>query len=173
MAAVAAAAQAKVPWASIQIHKAFGVASAAHYAPGAYVLAWPSAESGALPVEGGVAVAFHREIAMAADPDRKPIYAHRGVTSTEKENTLPAFEKAIKLGVDYVEFDVRTAKDGAFFILHDGGFNRTTDGKGPISESDTATIRGLSAGQWFGAPFAGQKIPTLVATGTQVWPSWS
>jgi acetyl-CoA carboxylase carboxyltransferase component len=73
MAAVAAAAQAKVPWASIQIHKAFGVASAAHYAPGAYVLAWPSAESGALPVEGGVAVAFRREIALAADPDRKRV----------------------------------------------------------------------------------------------------
>jgi acetyl-CoA carboxylase carboxyltransferase component len=47
------------------------VASAAHYAPGAYVLAWPSAESGPLPLEGGVAVAFHREIAAAPDPDRK------------------------------------------------------------------------------------------------------
>jgi acetyl-CoA carboxylase carboxyltransferase component len=35
------------------------------------VLAWPSAESGALPVEGGVAVAFHREIAQAADPDAR------------------------------------------------------------------------------------------------------
>ena len=71
MAAVAAAAQASVPWASIQIHKGFGVATAAHYAPDAYVLAWPSAESGPLPVEGGVAVAFHREIAAAEDPDAK------------------------------------------------------------------------------------------------------
>ncbi len=71
MAAVAAAAQATVPWASIQIHKGFGVATAAHYAPHAYVLAWPSAESGALPIEGGVAVAFHREIAAAADPEAK------------------------------------------------------------------------------------------------------
>jgi acetyl-CoA carboxylase carboxyltransferase component len=71
MAAVAAAAQARVPWASIQIHKGFGVASAAHYAPNAYVLAWPSAQSGALPIEGGVAVAFHREIAAAANPDEK------------------------------------------------------------------------------------------------------
>ena len=60
MAAVAAAAQATVPWASIQIHKGFGVATAAHYAPNAYVLTWPSAESGPLPIEGGVAVAFHR-----------------------------------------------------------------------------------------------------------------
>ena len=71
MAAVAAAAQAKVPWASIQIHKGFGVATAAHYAPDAYVLAWPSAESGPLPIEGGVAVAFHREIAAAPDPEAK------------------------------------------------------------------------------------------------------
>ena len=71
MAAVAAAAQATVPWAVIQVHKGFGVASAAHYAPNAYILAWPSVETGALPLEGGVAVAFRREIAAAKDPDAK------------------------------------------------------------------------------------------------------
>ena len=71
MAAVCAAAQASVPWAAIQVHKGFGVATAAHYAPGAYVLAWPSVETGALPLEGGVAVAFHREIEAAPDPAAK------------------------------------------------------------------------------------------------------
>ena len=71
MAAVAAAAQATVPWCAIQVHKGFGVATAAHYAPNAYVLAWPSVESGALPLEGGVAVAFHREIEAADDPVAK------------------------------------------------------------------------------------------------------
>ena len=71
MAAVAAAAQATVPWAVIQVHKGFGVATAAHYAPNSYVLAWPSVESGALPLEGGVAVAYRREIAAAEDPDAK------------------------------------------------------------------------------------------------------
>ena len=71
MAAVAAASQATIPWAAIQVHKGFGVATAAHYAPGNYVLAWPSVESGALPLEGGVAVAYHREIAAAEDPDAK------------------------------------------------------------------------------------------------------
>ena len=58
MAAVCAASQSTIPWAVIQVHKGFGVATAAHYAPGNYVLAWPSVESGALPLEGGVAVAF-------------------------------------------------------------------------------------------------------------------
>jgi acetyl-CoA carboxylase carboxyltransferase component len=71
MAAVAAAAQASVPWASIKVHKGFGVATAAHYAKDAYVISWPSMESGALPLEGGVAVAFRREIEAAADPDAK------------------------------------------------------------------------------------------------------
>lgn len=71
MAAVCAAVQATVPWASIQVHKGFGVATAAHYGPDAYVLSWPSVETGALPVEGGVAVAFHREIAAADDPEAR------------------------------------------------------------------------------------------------------
>ena len=71
MAAVAAAVQSTVPWAAIQVHKGFGVATAAHYNAQSYVLAWPSVESGALPLEGGVAVAYHREIASADDPDAK------------------------------------------------------------------------------------------------------
>ncbi len=71
MAAVAAAVQSTVPWATVAVHKSFGVASAAHFAPNTYKLAWPSYEMGALPVEGGVAVAFQREIASAADPAAK------------------------------------------------------------------------------------------------------
>ncbi len=71
MAAVAAAVQARVPWAAIQVHKGFGVATAAHFGDNAYVLSWPSVESGALPLEGGVAVAFRREIAAAEDPEAK------------------------------------------------------------------------------------------------------
>ena len=57
-----------VPWATIVVRKSMGLANYAHMPSGAYVLAWPSAESGALPVEGGVALAFRHEIAAAADP---------------------------------------------------------------------------------------------------------
>jgi acetyl-CoA carboxylase carboxyltransferase component len=66
--ALFAVVQSSVPWVSVLVRKAYGVAAAAHFAPGAHVLAWPSAESGALPVEGGVAVAFRREIEAAPDP---------------------------------------------------------------------------------------------------------
>ncbi len=70
-AAIFAAMQSSVPWASVIVRKAYGVAAAAHFGPDAYVLSWPSAETGALPVEGGVAVAFRREIAAAPDPDAR------------------------------------------------------------------------------------------------------
>jgi acetyl-CoA carboxylase carboxyltransferase component len=70
-AAVNTAACYSAPWASVIIKKNYGVAAAAHYGPDAYILAWPSAEMGALPLEGGVAVAFRREIEAAEDPDAK------------------------------------------------------------------------------------------------------
>ncbi|MEM7405342.1 MAG: carboxyl transferase domain-containing protein [Pseudomonadota bacterium] len=69
MAAVSAAAQAQTPWASVLISKNFGVASAAHYGPDTYKLNWPSAQYGALPIEGGVAVAYRRQLAAAENPD--------------------------------------------------------------------------------------------------------
>lgn len=68
---ICATVESTVPWIAVQIRKAYGVAAAAHFGPAGHVLAWPSAESGALPIEGGVAVAFRREIAAATDPDQK------------------------------------------------------------------------------------------------------
>ena len=68
MAAVCAAAESSVPWASVQVHKGFGVATAAHYSEDNYIIAWPSVETGALPLEGGVAVAYRRQIETAEDP---------------------------------------------------------------------------------------------------------
>ena len=68
-AAIFAVQQSRVPIASVIVRKAYGVAAAAHFGPEGHVLAWPSAESGALPIEGGVAVAFRRELAAAEDPD--------------------------------------------------------------------------------------------------------
>jgi acetyl-CoA carboxylase carboxyltransferase component len=69
--AMFAVVQATVPWASVIVRKTYGVAAAAHFAPDATIFAWPSAEGGALPVEGGVAVAFRREIEAAPDPEAR------------------------------------------------------------------------------------------------------
>lgn len=68
---IVAAMRSRVPWASIIVRKMYGVAGAAHFGRNSTVFSWPSADAGALPIEGGVAVAFRREIAEAADPDAK------------------------------------------------------------------------------------------------------
>ncbi|WP_267177732.1 acyl-CoA carboxylase subunit beta [Sneathiella aquimaris] len=88
--AVAAAVLSVVPWATIVVKKAFGVAAAAHFSDDGYVLAWPSAEMGALPVEGGVAVAFRRQIAEAEDPDAKR--AELEAELAAKQSPLPRGE---------------------------------------------------------------------------------
>lgn len=70
-AAVLAAATCTVPWATVVARKSMGLAAAAHFAPDGHVLLWPSAELGPLPVEGGVAAAFRREIEAAPDPEAR------------------------------------------------------------------------------------------------------
>lgn len=71
MEAITATVESTVPWASVIVRKSYGVAAAAHYGPDGTVFSWPSAERGALPLEGGVAVAFRKEIAAAPDPEAK------------------------------------------------------------------------------------------------------
>jgi glycerophosphoryl diester phosphodiesterase len=47
------------------------------------------------------------------------IIAHRGASAERPENTLPAFERAIERGADYVELDVHAAADGRIVVVHD------------------------------------------------------
>ncbi len=89
--------------------------------------------------------------------------AHRGASGAglAPENTLTAFERAIEIGVDAVELDVRSTRDGALVVLHDPLLDRTTDREGPVHELTLAQVREADAGGWFGRPFAGEKVPTL------------
>jgi glycerophosphoryl diester phosphodiesterase len=86
---------------------------------------------------------------------------HRGANRYAPENTLPAFAKAIRLGADYVEFDVRTTSDDKFYLLHDRLLDGKTTGRGPISDTPSSVIDTLSAGAKFGRPFAEVRLPTL------------
>ena len=53
------------------------------------------------------------------DPTEKLIIAHRGAPSYAKENTIESFEKAMVLGADMIEFDVRRTKDNVLIAYHD------------------------------------------------------
>lgn len=86
---------------------------------------------------------------------------HRGANEHAPENTLAAGKKALELGATYVEIDVRTSKDGVFYILHDFTVDRTTDGKGFLGGLTSEQIDKLDAGTWFDEKFAGEKVPRL------------
>lgn len=60
-------------------------------------------------------------------------FAHRGA-DPQRENTMAAFRRAVELGYQYVEIDVRTSADGELVIFHDETLDRVTDGSGALSE---------------------------------------
>jgi glycerophosphoryl diester phosphodiesterase len=80
------------------------------------------------------------------------------------EQTLEAYATAIELGADGVETDVQLTGDGHLAMLHDLTVDRTTDGHGPIADMAWSAVRELDAGTWFGAQFAGLRVPSLEET---------
>lgn len=87
--------------------------------------------------------------------------AHRGASALAPENTLASFEKAIELGFDYIELDVRLSKDKQLVVIHDANVMRTTDGEGLIEDLTVKEIKKLDAGSWFSPAYAGERIPLL------------
>lgn len=68
-------------------------------------------------------------------------FAHRGGASEAPENTLPAFEHAVRLGYRYVETDVHVTADGELLAFHDDRLDRVTDSTGAIAELPWSTVR--------------------------------
>lgn len=89
------------------------------------------------------------------------IIAHKGASGVAPENTLIAFQKAIDLGVDMIELDVRHTVDEEIIVFHDSILNRTTNGTGLVEEKTLAEIKELDAGSWFDPEYSDQKVPTL------------
>ena len=78
---------------------------------------------------------------------------HRGAAAHEPENTLRSIRRALELGADGVEIDVRLI-DGELIVFHDDRLDRTTNGRGKIARQQFAHLRTLDAGK-------GERIPTL------------
>jgi len=88
-------------------------------------------------------------------PSRKVLrIGHRGACSHAPENTLASIEKAISFACDLTEVDVQRTADGSLILLHDERVDRTTNGKGRVTEMNLEDVRKLDAGR-------SQNIPTL------------
>ena len=81
--------------------------------------------------------------------------SHRGACGYEPENTLASFKKAIEINADMIELDVHVCKTGEVVVIHDEKVNRTTNGKGYVSQKNLESLKKLDAGK-------GKKIPTLI-----------
>lgn len=79
---------------------------------------------------------------------------HRGACGYEPENTLRSFKKALDLNVDMVELDVHRCRSGELVVIHDNRVDRTTNGRGYVSEMKLVDLRSLDAGK-------GESIPIL------------
>ncbi len=82
------------------------------------------------------------------------VIGHKGASAIAPENTLKAFQKAIELHADYVEFDSHLTKDGEIVIIHDADTFSLTGVHGLIRDKTLKEIKKLNAGE-------GERIPTL------------
>ncbi|MDD3037459.1 glycerophosphodiester phosphodiesterase family protein [Bacteroides sp.] len=71
------------------------------------------------------------------------IVAHRADWRYAPENSIAAIESSIRLGADVVELDIQKTKDGKLILMHDNTLDRTTTGKGKISEWTLDSIHTL------------------------------
>lgn len=101
-------------------------------------------------------------VAEMHDPASKyvVVVAHRGDWRNYPENSIPAIESAISMGVDIVELDLKLTKDSVLVLSHDDTANRTTTGKGLISTMTLDSLKGFNL-RYVNGVKSKYKMPTL------------
>jgi len=90
------------------------------------------------------------------------VIAHRGFHQGYPENTLIAYQKAIELGVDFIEIDLRTTADGEIVSLHNSKVDDYThEAKGTVSQFTLDDLKQIDIGSRVNPKFVDQRIPTL------------
>ena len=90
------------------------------------------------------------------------VIAHRGAHIRIPENSLPAFQKAIDLGCDFVEIDTRLTKDGQIVSVHNSTIDQYVVGhKGKVSDYTLAELKAMSIGEKLGPEWKNTTIPTF------------
>ncbi|MDZ5474652.1 glycerophosphodiester phosphodiesterase family protein [Bacillus sp. 31A1R] len=87
--------------------------------------------------------------------------AHRGASAYAPENTMASFQKAVALGFDFIELDIRMSKDQELIVIHDADVKRTTNGEGFVRDLTVDELKQLDAGSWFHPNYSSEKIPLL------------
>ena len=89
------------------------------------------------------------------------VVSHRGDWRNYPENSLPAIESVIRMGVDMMELDLKMTRDSVLVLCHDGTLDRTTTGSGPVGKYTYAELQQFDLKRGHGIAIPGLKIPTL------------
>lgn len=89
------------------------------------------------------------------------VVSHRGDWRNYPENSIPAIESVIRLGVDMMELDLKRTKDSVLVLCHDATLDRTTTGHGLISDYTYEELLQFDLKRGHGISIPGLKIPTL------------
>lgn len=101
-----------------------------------------------------------REKLLKGDTSSVIVASHRGDWRNFSENTLEGLDGAVAMGVDIVELDLQMTKDSVIIVMHDPKIDRTTTGKGKISELTLDSIRKVKLKNGC-AIRTQQRVPTL------------
>ena len=89
------------------------------------------------------------------------VVSHRGDWRNYPENSIPAIESVIRMGVDMMELDLKMTKDSVLVLCHDGTLDRTTTGHGLVSDYTYEELLQFDLKRGHGIAIPGLKIPTL------------
>ena len=89
------------------------------------------------------------------------VIAHRGASRDCPENTLAAFDEALRQGADGIELDVQLSRDGIPVVYHDRTLVRAGGGRRRVARIDFAELAALDPGARVDRRFRGQHIPAL------------
>ncbi|MDU3184899.1 MAG: glycerophosphodiester phosphodiesterase family protein [Staphylococcus epidermidis] len=85
------------------------------------------------------------------------IVAHRGLPEDYPENTIIAYRHALMLHIDMLEIDVHYTKDKELVVIHDDTIDRTSNGKGKVSDFTLKELKALDFGFYKGEKFKGER----------------
>ena len=104
-----------------------------------------------------------RILAEINDPNSKhvAVISHRGDWRNYPENSIPAIESVIRMGVDMMELDVKMTKDSVLVLCHDKTIDRTTNGKGYVSDMSYDSLMTFRLKRAHGVTTDTLRMPTL------------
>ena len=102
-------------------------------------------------------------LAQINDPnsDYVVVISHRGDWRNYPENSIPAIESVIRMGVDMMELDVKMTKDSVLVLMHDKTINRMTNGKGLVSDITYDSLMTFNMKRAHNVLTDSIKVPTL------------